>query len=154
MLVSDELVMKWGRSTLEIFHNPGHTMSTLSIEVPEADLLMAADNVVGNIAYFAYSTPDMSRHALRRLKRRGRSRLISSHTGVRDSRALDNAIVYLERLKTNAQAAWQFGVEGESVLQIPIDRCLRPELKATQYEELYHRRNLEDIVDRRLFLSA
>jgi cyclase len=153
MLISDRLVMRWGRYTLEIFHNPGHTMSTLSIEVPEADLLMAGDNVVGNIAYFAYSTPDMARHALHRLERRGRSRLISSHMGLRGSEALGNAIVYLDGLKTNAQAAWGLGQEGDSVLEIPIDTCLKPGLKASPYEEMYHRRNLESIVARRLFVS-
>ncbi|HYE66202.1 MAG TPA: MBL fold metallo-hydrolase, partial [Pyrinomonadaceae bacterium] len=147
-----ELVMKWGRYTLEIFHNPGHTMSSLSIEVPEADLLMAGDNVVGNIAYFSYTSPEMAWRALSRLKRRGRTRLISSHMGVRSSEALENAIDYLDRLKTNVQAAWQCGGEGDSVLRIPIDRCLRPELKASPYEELYHGRNLESIVDRRLFV--
>ncbi len=153
MLVSDSLVMKWGRYTLDIFHNPGHTMSTLSIEVPEADLLMAGDNVVGNIAYFSYSTPDMARHALHRLKRRGRSRLLSSHQGVRGSEALDNAMFYLDSLKTNVRAAWASGSEGESVLRIPIDQCLPPELKASPYEELYHGRNLESVVERRLLLT-
>ena len=150
MLVSNSLVMKWGRYTLDIFHNPGHTMSTLSIEVPEADLLMAGDNVVGNMAYFSYSTPDMARHALGRLKRRGRSRLISSHQGVRGSEALENAMFYLDSLKTNVRAAWAAG--GDSVLRIPIDECLRPELKASPYEELYHGRNLEAVVERRLLL--
>lgn len=153
MLVSDALSMKWGRYTLEMFHNPGHTMSTLSIEVPEADLLMTGDNLVGNIAYFAYSTPDMARHALQRLKRRGRSRLISSHAGVRDGEALGNAIAYLDNLKTSARAAWRLGGEGDAVLRIPIDECLRPAIKASPYEELYHRRNLEDVVERRLYAS-
>lgn len=67
---------------MEIFHNPGHTMSSLSIEVAEADLLVAGDNIVGNIAYFSYSTPEMAGHALRRPKRRGRNRFISSQPGV------------------------------------------------------------------------
>jgi hypothetical protein len=71
--------------------------------------------------------------------------------GVRDSEALENAMCYLDRLKTRVQEAWQLGAEGDSVLQILIDRCLKPELKASQYEELYHGRNLESIVDRRLF---
>jgi hypothetical protein len=128
-------------------------MSTLSIEVPEADLLMTSDNVVGNIAYFSYSTPDMARRALHRLKRRGRSRLISSHQGVRGSEALDNAIFYLDSLKTNVRAAWASGGEGDSVLRIPIDECLRPELKASPYEELYHGRNLESVVERRLLVT-
>lgn len=154
MLVSDSLQMKWGRYSLDIFHNPGHTMSTLSIEVAEADLVMAADNLVGNIAYIAYSTPDLAREALRRLRRRGRSRLISSHEGVRPSESLENAISYLDSLKTEAQAAWGFEGAGEGVLQIPIEQCLKPELKASPYEELYHRRNLETIVERRLFASS
>lgn len=154
IIVSDALVMKWGRHTLEMFHNPGHTMSTLSIEVPEADLLLAGDNLVGNIAYFAYSTPEMAGDALRRLKRRGRTRLISSHTGLRHSGALDNAIVYLDRLKANVRSAWQSAAGGDAVLRIPIDACLSPELKASPYEELYHRRNLESVVDRRLFVST
>jgi glyoxylase-like metal-dependent hydrolase (beta-lactamase superfamily II) len=154
MLVSDELVLRWGRYTLEIFHNPGHTMSTLSIEVPEADLLMSGDNVVGNIAYIAYSSPDMARHALSRLRRRGRSRLISSHAGVRSSEALENAIGYLDRLKAEAESAWQSGTEGDAVQRIPIGKCLKPELKASQYEELYHRRNLESIIERRLHAPA
>ncbi|HKQ52298.1 MAG TPA: MBL fold metallo-hydrolase [Pyrinomonadaceae bacterium] len=153
MLVSDELVMKWGRYTLEIFHNPGHTMSTLSIEVPEADLLMAGDTVVGNIAYFLYSTPDMTRQALNRLKRRGRSRLISSHQGVRGSEALDNAMFYLDSLKTNVRAAWASGDEGDSVLRIPIDTCLPPELKASPFEKIFHGRNLESVVERRLLVT-
>ncbi|HEY0379864.1 MAG TPA: MBL fold metallo-hydrolase [Pyrinomonadaceae bacterium] len=153
MLISDSLVMRWGRYTLDIFHNPGHTMSTLSIEVPEADLLMAGDNVVGNLAYFSYSTPEMAWHALRRLKRTGRSRLISSHQGVRPSDALENAMFYLDSLKANARAAWAGGTGGNSVLQIPIDTCLRPDLKASPYEELYHQRNLQSIVERRLHVS-
>jgi len=152
MLISDALVMKWGKYTLDIFHNPGHTMSSLSIEVPEADLLMAGDNIVGNIAYISYSTPDMAWQALHRLKRRGRNRLISSHQGVRHSEALENAMVYLNHLKTNVQEAWDCGKEGDAILQIPIDKCLKSEIKASPYEELYHRRNLESVVDRRLFI--
>jgi cyclase len=153
MLINDSLVMKWGRYTLDIFHNPGHTMSTLSIEVPEADLLMAGDNVVGNIAYFSYSTPEMALRALHRLKRRGRGRLLSSHQGVRGGEAIENAIFYLDSLKTNAHAAWASGGEGESVLRIPLEKCLRPGLEASPYEELYHGRNLESVVERRLLAS-
>jgi glyoxylase-like metal-dependent hydrolase (beta-lactamase superfamily II) len=150
MLVSDSLTMRWGRYTLEIFHNPGHTASTLCIEVPEADLLLAGDNVVGNIVYLSYSTPEKSRRALGRLRRSGRSRLISSHMGVRGSEALAHAITYLDRLEANVRAAWQAGEAGDSVLGIPIEDCLSSELKATPYEELYHGRNLDSIVARRL----
>jgi cyclase len=154
MLVSDSLVMRWGRHTLDIFHNPGHTMSTLSVEVPEADLLLAGDNVVGNIAYFAYTTPDMARGALARLKRRGRRRLVSSHAGLRSADALNHAITYLDQLRANAQGAWRAGRDGDAVLALPVDSCLPAGLQPTSYEELYHRRNLESVVERRLFLAA
>jgi glyoxylase-like metal-dependent hydrolase (beta-lactamase superfamily II) len=143
-----------GRCTLDIFHNPGHTMSTLSIDVPEADLVIAGDNVVGNIAYFSYSTPDMAGHALRRLQQRGRSRLVSSHLGVRGGEALGNAVVCLDRLKSNVRSAWRAAEGGDAVLRIPLDACLGAGLKASQCEELYHRRNLESVVDRRLLLPG
>jgi cyclase len=154
MLISDSLTMRWGRHTLEVFHNPGHTMSTLSIEVPEADLLMAGDTVVGNIVYISYSAPKMLRQALRRLRRRGRSRLISSHMGLRGGEAVGHALVYLDRLEANARAAWQAGEAGDSVLQIPIDECLSPGLTASPFEELFHGRNLESIVGRRLLVPG
>ena len=152
MLVNDSLLMRWGRHTLDIFHNPGHTMSTLSIEVPEADLLMTGDTVVGNIVYISYTAPEMLRRALRRLQRRGRSRLISSHMGLREGRAVEHALVYLDRLEANARAAWQANETGDSVLQIKLDECLSPGLKPSPFEELFHGRNLESIVGRRLLV--
>jgi glyoxylase-like metal-dependent hydrolase (beta-lactamase superfamily II) len=152
MLVNDSLLMRWGRYTLDVFHNPGHTMSTLSIEVPEADLLMTGDTVVGNIVYISYAAPEMLRQALRRLQRRGRGRLISSHMGLREGRAVEHALTYLDRLEANARAAWQEGESGDSVLRIPIERCLSPGLKPSSFEELFHGRNLESIVGRRLLV--
>jgi len=152
VLIGDSLVMRWGRYTLDVFHNPGHTLSTLSVEVPEADLLMDGGNLVGNIVYCHYSAPEMLRQALRRLRRRGRGRLISSHGGVREGRAVEHALVYLDRLEAHARAAWQSGEAGESVLRIPIDECLSPGLTASPFEELYHGRNLESIVGRRLLV--
>ena len=154
MLVNDSLLMRWGRYTLDVFHNPGHTMSTLSIEVPEADLLMTGDTVVGNIVYISYTAPEMLRQALQRLRRRGRGRLVSGHTGVREGRAVEHALTYLDRLEANARAAWQAGEAGDSVLQIPLGECLSPGLKSSPFEELFHGRNLESIVGRRLLVPA
>ncbi len=152
MLVNDSLLMRWGRHTLDIFHNPGHTMSALAIEVPEADLLMTGDTVVGNIVYISYSAPEMLRQALRRLQRRGRARLISSHMGLREGRAVEHALVYLDRLEANARAAWLEGEAGDSVLRIPLGECLSPEVKGSPFEEMFHGRNLESIVSRRLLV--
>ncbi len=154
MLVDDTLLMRWGRYTLNVFHNPGHTLSTLSIDVPEADLLLTGDTVVGNIVYISYTAPEILRQALRRLKRRGRGRLISSHTGVREGRAVENALDYLERLEANARAAWRAGEDGREVLRIPIGECLSPGLTPSPFEEMYHGRNLESIVERRLLVPG
>jgi cyclase len=107
---------------------------------------------VGNIVYFSYSAPEMLRQALRRLRRRGRGRLISSHMGVREGRAVEHALAYLDRLEAHARAAWQAGEAGDAVLQIPIGECLSPGLQATPFEELFHGRNLESIVGRRLLV--
>ena len=152
MLINDSLSMRWGRYTLDVFHNPGHTMSTLAIEVPEADLLMTGDTVVGNIVYISYTAPEMLRQALRQLQRRGRGRLISSHMGVREGRAVEHALAYLDRLEANARAAWRAGEDGDSVLRIPLDECLSPGLKPSTFERMFHGRNLESIVGRRLLV--
>ena len=71
ILVSDQLVIKWGDVTLNIFHNPSQTMTNLNIEVPEADLIIASDAVVGNIVYLRYSSMDVLNRALKRLQRAG-----------------------------------------------------------------------------------
>ncbi|MBV9927882.1 MAG: MBL fold metallo-hydrolase [Acidobacteria bacterium] len=154
MLVDDSLLVRWGRYTLDVFHNPGHTMSTLSVEVPEADLLMTGDTVVGNIAYIAYAAPEMLRQALRRLQRRGRGRLVSSHMGVREGRAVEHALCYLDRLEANARTAWQDEESGDSVLRIPLEECLSPGLEPSPFEALFHGRNLESIVGRHLMRKA
>ena len=102
ILVSDGIKIRWGSYTLDVFHNPGHTASTLAIDIPEADMLMVGDGVVGNIVYLYYSTPERHFAALGRLRARARGRLVSSHGGVRSSAAIGNALFYLERLGDRA----------------------------------------------------
>ena len=99
ILVSDELVIKWGDVTLNIFHNPSQTMTNLNIDVPECNLIIASNAVVGNIVYLRYSSMDVLNRALRRLQRAGRTHLLTGHMGVRSTRAIDNALFYLERLR-------------------------------------------------------
>jgi cyclase len=43
---SDRMKIKWGRLTLDIFHNPSHTMSTIVIDISEADLLLVGDALI------------------------------------------------------------------------------------------------------------
>src|SRR6185436_6610108 len=104
---------------LDIFHNPGHTPSTLGIDVKAADLLMVGDTLVGNIVYLNYSTPDRFVRALEQLQTRARSRVLSSHGNVRTPAAISNAKFYLDRLGDRTREA-RLSTEGEqSLLQAP-----------------------------------
>ena len=151
MQISDGLVMKWGKFTLDIFHNPGHTLSTINIDVPEADLLMVGDTVVGNLAYLFYSTPEMLTSALQRARRRNRSRMITSHQSVHGSQAIDNALIYVKRLGKNVRTARHSSANGNAISNIALESCLSPGVEGTDFERIFHQRNLEAIIERRLF---
>lgn len=151
LIVSDELQLKWGRYTLDIFHNPGHTMSTLAIDVPEADLIFVGDTIVGNLVYIMYTTPQMFFTALERIRRRGRSKLLSSHMSVRSSEALDHATHYLKELEKRVLEAKREGNGDEAIRSIVLDECLAPGLKGSAFENIFHKRNLESIVERNLW---
>jgi glyoxylase-like metal-dependent hydrolase (beta-lactamase superfamily II) len=153
MQLSGGMRLKWGRHTLDIFHNPGHTMSTLGIEVPEADLLMAGDTVVGNIVYLAYTVPELMEEALGRLRRRERGRLLASHMGPRDRACVDHAGVYLRRLGERVREARRTGRGEGAILEIGLEDCLDEGLGGTNFERMFHRRNLESAIERGLFPS-
>ena len=150
ILVSDEMQIRWGRHTLDMFHNPGHTTSTLGIDVRESNLLMVGDNLVGNIVYLAYSTPDRFTSALDRLQRRSRDRVISSHGDVRSSAAIGNAQFYLESLRERTRAI----KSRQGVLEIELQTCLPDGVDATPFERIFHDRNLRTIVERDFFAPS
>ena len=152
VLVSDELVIKWGEVTLTIFHNPSQTMTNLNIDVPECDLIIASDAVVGNIVYLRYSSVDVLNRALRRLKRAGRKHLLTGHMGVRSTGTIDNALFYLGRLREIVSAARQSSDPTESIHKTELQTCLPAGVLATDFEQAFHRRNLETIVARRFEL--
>jgi glyoxylase-like metal-dependent hydrolase (beta-lactamase superfamily II) len=104
ILVSSQMTLRWGRYVVEIFHNPGHTMSTLNIDVEGADLLVVGDTAVGNIASLRHADPELLPVALRKAKERGRSRVVSGHSGVKSIQSLDNAMQYCDRLVAMAQS--------------------------------------------------
>jgi cyclase len=150
IVIADRLSIRWGDHTLNIFHNPGHTMSSLAIEVPEADLLFTGDTLVGNIVYLRYSTPELMAAALHRLQVMKTSRIISSHGVPRSRRSIDYAMLYLMRLGEHAASAFLNGTEAKLV-ELPIEKCLDPALEGTDFERTYHQRNLQTILERRLF---
>lgn len=151
ILISDEMTIRWGRYRLNVFHNPGHTMSTLNIDIPEADLLLTGDTVVGNIVYIAYSTPQMFFPALERARRRNRSHIIGSHLGRREARAIDNALHYLTALQNSVRSAHEMSDPREAILGIELKDCLAPGLAGSSFENTFHKRNLTSIVERNLF---
>jgi cyclase len=154
ILISDGIKIKWGRFTLDVFHNPGHTASTLAIDVPEANLLMVGDTLVGNIAYLYYSTPEDYFAALGRLQSRARGRLISSHGGVRSSADIGHVLFYLERLRDKVSEARASSAGEQSLLKAPLESFLPTGVEATPFEKIFHERNLQTVIERKLFAHA
>jgi glyoxylase-like metal-dependent hydrolase (beta-lactamase superfamily II) len=148
ILVGDGLEIAWGRFHLDVFYNPGHTLCSLAIDVAEADLLLAGDAVVGNIVYLFYGNVVLKKRALERLRARRRGKLLSSHTGVSNPARLDRALHYLERLSDEAAKA---RAEGGHFREISLESCLPPGVAGTEFERLYHRRNLDLITEGRVF---
>ena len=142
LLISDRMKIRWGRYLIDVSHNPGHTSSTIMLDVPEADLLFVGDNLVGNIVYLRYSTPERFVTALERMRERPRTRLISSHGDVRSSVSIDNAAFYLDKLD-------KYTRKGE--LAAPLGEFLPPGVQASAFEQMFHKRNLEDVMKRNLF---
>lgn len=152
-VLDQQLTVAWGRHTLELFHSPGKTMCSLGIDVPSADLLFVADNIVGNIAYIGASVPELIDEAIVRLQRRGRNRIIPGHMGLQDWTALSNARHYLAMLRARvgkARAA-QPGDAAAGIRAIDIGECLASNVQATPFELHWHAQNLERIVERKLF---
>ena len=147
--------LEWGRHSLEIFHSPGKTLCTLCIDVPTADLLIVSDTVVGNIAYISSSAPELIEGAIDRLRQRHRTRIIPGHMGVLPGEALRNARYYLGRLRERVvEARGRAGPSVEAVRGIGIHECLAPGVEPTAFEREWHGRNLDVVLDRRIFTVA
>ena len=154
LLVDGGIVLHWGRFTFDAFHNPGHTMSTLAVEVPEADVLHVGDTAVGHMAYFAYTSPDLLAEGLRSLSRRRRRRILASHGGVVDPGVLESALHYLDSLGRRTREARRSPRPDEAIRAIPLAECLPPGIVPTDFEEVFHQRNLADVVERHLYGPA
>jgi glyoxylase-like metal-dependent hydrolase (beta-lactamase superfamily II) len=149
--LAGRIELAWGRHTLEIFENPGHTAGTLNVDVPGADLLHVGDTAVGRMAYIRYSAPEAIDRALARAQGRGRSRILRSHGPVAGPEALASARGYLEGLRARVFEARR----GHGrVRAIPIEDCLPPGPPATAFESFFHARNLASIEERGLYPEA
>lgn len=154
MLISDGLRMRWGRHALDVFHNPGHTMSTINIDIPQADLLMVGDNIVGRLVYLYYSTPNLAQAALERLHRRRRGRLVEGHQGLREGETINHAMHYLNSLGKNVSRARLSTAGDEAISEIGLDECFPANIEASDFEHMFHKRNLQTIIERGLFATG
>lgn len=141
----DTLTLSFGRHTLHLFHNPGHTMSTIGIDVIGRDLLFSGDNVLGNMAYLSSSSPALIAGAIDRLSRLGRARIVPGHIGVLSGEAPGNALHYLGRLRERVLAGRPDAIRG-----IAIEDCLTAGVAPTPFEREWHGKNLDVILERRL----
>ncbi|HVR38782.1 MAG TPA: MBL fold metallo-hydrolase [Thermoanaerobaculia bacterium] len=121
--------LHWGNYTLNIFPNAGHTESTLNIDVPEADLVFTADNVVGNIYYLRYTNVARAAEALSKLSAIGRSRILSSHAGVRNASAIGSAAHYVATFASGSRDA-------------DVQTFLPRDVIATDTDAHFHSRNI------------
>jgi glyoxylase-like metal-dependent hydrolase (beta-lactamase superfamily II) len=151
--VSNDLRMNWGRFHLNIFYNPGHTVSTLNIDVPEIDMLVAGDTAVGNIVYLNYSSPSILGLALDRLSGIKRTNLIEGHGGISEFDKIDHARDYVRRLGEEVSKARQHADSKSAILAIELDQCMSPGIQGTDFEAIFHKRNLQTIIERNLFLD-
>ena len=109
------------------------------------------DAVVGHTAYLGMSAPEVIDEAMVRLERRRRGRIIPGHIGMLPGRAFGDARRYLHRL---GEAALRARLEDPSegrIRDIRIEDCLPADIQPTSFERFWHDRNLDRIVERRLF---
>ena len=151
LLLAGRLGLSWGRFTLDIFENPGHTAGTLNVDIPQLDLLHVGDTAVGRMAYIHYSAPEALDRALARALDRGRRRVLRSHGPVTEADTLQSARGYLANLRERVVEA---RAQGLPVSGIPIGDCLPAGPPATEFETFFHRRNLASIEARGLYREA
>lgn len=144
----------WGRHTLELFAAAGSAPQALAIDVASADLLLAPDRLIGNIAVLGTGSPEQADEALLRLQDRGRNQVIPRHVGAACSRVLGSARAYLAQLRTRVLAARGTLAPDEAaqrIAAIRIEDCLAAGEVPTPLERHWHADNLKQIVARGLF---
>ena len=148
MLLDGRLSLTWGRFTVEIFANTGHTPGTLNVDIPELDLLHVGDTAVGRMAYVQYSAPEAIDRALARALARGRQNVLRSHGSLTGPETLLSARGYLVHLRERVVEARRKGLP---VSEIRIGDCLPAGPPATDFETFFHGRNLASIETRGLY---
>jgi cyclase len=153
MTFSNRMMLRWGRYTLNLFYNPGGSMSAAGIDVPEADLLFTANAISGHVAYFVYSTPDLVVKGIERLRRCGRRRILTGHGGPQDALALDHSLAYVNALNEYAAKCFAEGTQAH-LADARVEDFMPRGIEATDLDRRYHRRNLDYLLSNGRFLYA
>lgn len=152
--VTDELHFAWGRRRLRIFSNAGKTRCTLNVDLPDSDLVLCGDNLVGHIAYLSGAEPASLEAGLIRLQQLGRSRVVPGHMDVMPASALGAAYQYLAHLAAAVELARRRPDAPDAIRRIAIEHCLAPGISATAFEREWHGENLERVIERQMFLPS
>ena len=154
VVFGDMLSLQWGRHALQLFHNPGKTMCSINIDAPSCDVVFAGDNIVGNIVYLSRSSPEMIDQAIARLQLVQRGRVIGGHMGVFDRPALTHARHYLRRLREitiDIYRTHSHDLAAKAIQSITIECCLAAGVAPTAFEQEWHGRNLEVLLEQDTF---
>ena len=135
VLIQERLDIDWGRHHLELSHHPGHTPSALMIDVPDADLLLSGDVAVGNMAYVKYADVPALERSLDWARTRARTRVVQGHRGVSNSSCFARAQEYVSALRR-----WS---RSDRRSDPSLETCLSPEVVGNEFEDFFHRRNVE-----------
>jgi cyclase len=150
--LAGDVSFDWGRHRLQVFHNPGKTPCTLNVDVPDVDLVIASDNLVGNTAYLSYTAPELLDAGLVRLQQLGRSRVIPGHMGVLPGTAVGNARHYLQQLGERVLTLRRQG-RADGIRAIRIEDCLAAGVAPAPFEREWHDINLNVVLERGVFTS-
>lgn len=144
ILFDSQLEVRWGRFTIKLLHNPGKTMDHIAVDVQQADLACAGDNIVGNIVYLAKADPRQIDEAISRLQQLGRSWVVSAHCGRFPAATLGNARFYLDRLRSEVIALRKSNPDKAARLirSIDIAACIAPGVVPSEFERQWHTNNL------------
>lgn len=148
------MTLRWGQHQLNLVHNPGKTLDHVSVDVPSADLLLAGDNIVGNIVYLSKADPVAIRVAIGRMQQFGRSIVVGGHMGRFPAVTLDNAVHYLDRLReavVDIRASASPRDVDQRIGSIHIESCLAHGVEPTAFEREWHENNLKVIVAQSVF---
>lgn len=154
VVFGDTLSLQWGRHALQLFHNPGKTMCSVNIDAPNCDAVFAGDNIVGNIVYLSRSSPAMIDQSIARLQLSQRGRVIGGHMGMFERLTLNHARHYLRRLReitVEIYHAHPHDLAANAIQSISIESCLAPGVVPTAFEQEWHRRNLDVLLEQETF---